>query len=298
MEKMFPGTIRKISIFNASRVTSELPMSLLCAIRAVFPFPERISLSSELSYENDSVLYIIICPAGLGSEKYNRCPKYYITYQLEPTFILQRETYRAFLEGAIYNWDYSRKNVEYLRSYDKIKIEYISPGFTYAMTTSDIMSGTYIYSDHKKDIDVLFLGWDVYQRRKAIKNSLEATGLRILFVSDMGLDGMSQAIRRSKICLNIHSSEEITCLETVRLNMLLSNQACIVSEELDDPEVDIYRDVLYVVPYDKILNTCKELVKDPDQRKRLAIKSYQWYRNTRDWNHIVDFNALLPQFES
>jgi hypothetical protein len=110
----------------------------------------------------------------------------------------------------------------------------------------------------------------------------------------MNLQGMQEAIRRSKICINIHSMDEMSALETVRLNVLLSNQACIVSENINDPEVDIYKDNVFFVPYDKLVETCVALVNNPEIRKRKAIESYQWYKNERAWNKIVDFKSVLP----
>lgn len=294
---IFPTTIQRISIYNASRVTSELGPAFLLSFRSVHPFPERINIVNEISYTDETTLYVIICPAGFGSEKYNRGPKYYITYQLEPSMILERETYRAFLEGALYNWDYSMNNIKYLAQYPNIKIGYVSPGFNYTLTTDDIMKGSYLYSDTGKDIDVLFLGWDIYERRRKIKDALVKEGLKVWFVADLDLNGMKHAIRKSKICLNLHSQDNWPCLETIRLNILLSNQACIVSEDINDPELNIYRDCMAVVPYDKIVSTCKELIASLSKRKRLALKSYQWYSNERAWNRIVDFNSLLPKLE-
>lgn len=287
---MIPDTI---GIFNASHVTTELIKALLYALRSTLSYPEKVIVVNELIYDNDNMLYIIICPAGLGSEKYIKPPKYYITYQLESLKVLEeREHYRNFLSGAICNWDYSRKNVEFLKSHN-INSYYVPPGFTSSMTTLDILEGSYLYSDYCKDIDVLFLGWDIYERRKYIEDTLILNGLRVLFVSGLDIEGMKKAIRRSKICLNLHFMDNMTCFETIRLNILLSNQTCVVSEDIDDPEKEIYRDHIKIVPYNDIVQTCVKLIGDPETRKRLAISSYQWYSNQRTWTKIVDFNRLL-----
>src|SRR5438132_216502 len=168
----FPTSIQTISIFNASPVTSELTKALLYTIRSVHPYPERINVVDGLSYNDKSVLYIIICPAGLGSDRHVQSPLYYITYQLEPTFILERQPYRDFLSKAIYNWDYSLKNVEFLGN----KSTYVSPGCSPNITHKSIRDGLYIYSDKEKTIDVLFLGWDIFERRQKIKNELKEKG--------------------------------------------------------------------------------------------------------------------------
>lgn len=290
---MIPEQCKNIAIYNASRVTTELPGSLLCAIRNVFERPERVSVVNKINYNDEETLYIIICPAGLGSERKQEKPKYYITYQLEAIHVIhEREHYRDFLSGAIMNWDYSKKNVEILKEYG-IPSMYVPPGFTYPMTTKELADGSYIYSDTGKDIDVLFLGWDVYERRKKIKEDLMRVGLKTVFVCDLDIEGMKKAIKRAKILLNLHFQDNMTCLETIRLNILLSNQACIVSEDIDDPEKDIYQDHITIVPYDRLVDTCITLIKDPEARKRQAIKSYRWYRKSREWNSIVDFCDLL-----
>lgn len=292
----FPSTIEYIHIFNASNVTKELPLSLLEAIRSVHFYPEKISIVPNFVLDNDTILYIIICPAGLGSERYNQGPKYYITYQLDPcppAPTLVREPYQKFLKDAIYNWDYSQKNINFLANID-IKGLYISPGFTYSMSKDDISNGSYLYSDTNKNIDILFLGWDIYERRRLIKESLLNSGLKVWFVCHLDNEGMKVAVRNSKICINIHASENWPCLETIRLNILLSNQTCIVCEDIDDPEINIYKDHMAIVPYDKLVSTCCHLIQNPEQRKRLALKSHQWYRSHREWSKIINFNSLLP----
>lgn len=290
----FPSTIKNIAIYNASSVTSELPGSLLMILRSIHSQPEKITIVNNFLYEDDLTLYIIICPAGLGSERYIKGPKYYITYQLEPTFVLSREPYRAFLSGALYNWDYSRRNVEKLRSFGNIKSYYVPPGFAPTISSPDILKGVSLYSDENKDIDVLFLGWDAHERRQHIKNALINAGLNVLFIINLNLEQMQDIIKRSKICLNIHVVDDMPCLETIRLNILLSNQACIVSEDINDPEINIYKNMITSVPYDNIVETCNNLIKDFTKRRQIAIQSYQWYRNNRDWRQIVDFNYLLP----
>lgn len=81
-ETSFPPTIKEIFIHNCSDVTTELVLALLSSIKSVHPKPWNISLSKGLEYNRDDVLYIIICPAGLGPTTVPM-PKYYINWQLE-----------------------------------------------------------------------------------------------------------------------------------------------------------------------------------------------------------------------
>lgn len=314
-----PDSIKNIAIYNASHVTTELPGSLLLALRSIYPYPERINIISnspirdandvsdqEFLCQQETTLYIMICPAGFGSSKHIKGPKYYITYQLDPKTIFDNEPYRMFLSEAIYNWDYSKINIEHCtkmlgessdspnKNFYDLRLRYVPPGYTDTLSVPDIVNGTYLYSDEGKDIDVLFLGWDVYPRRKFIKDELYKTGLRIWFVCTLDIEGMKKAVRRARICINIHHTDDMPVFQSVRMNVLLSNQACVVSENISDPELDIYQDNIVVVPYDKLVSTCEELIKDPVRRRDIAVKSYQWYRNERAWNKIVDFPSLLP----
>jgi hypothetical protein len=192
------------------------------------------------------------------------------------------------------NWDYSPKNVAYLARYPEIKSMYVPLGYAPHIAAPDVADGRYYYNDHGRDIDVLFLGWDIYERRRLIKEGLMAAGLQVLFTTELDLAGMQRAIRRAKVCLNLHGIAEILCLETVRLNILLSNQACVLNETLDDPEVEVYGDSILTVPYDQIVPTCCRLVLQPRLRQSMALKSFQWYRREREWTRIVDFNSLVP----
>jgi len=294
----FPKSINNIAILSSSHVTRELPIALLGVIRFVHPYPEKVNCVGEFRLNDETTLYIIICPAGLGSERYVTGPKYYITYQLEPTPILERETYRDFLSKAICNWDYSQVNVDFLRKYPEINIRYLPPGYSPYIAANDISDGRYYYTDDGKDVDVLFLGWDMYERRKKIKEELIQAGLKIWFVHTLDLEGMKQAIRRAKVCINIHVFDIMPCLETIRLNILLSNQACVVNEFLPDDELDVYKDNIMTVSYDHLVSTCVDLVNNLEKRRRLALRSHQWYRNERAWNKIVDFNSILPSLTS
>lgn len=297
MNIIFPSTITEIQILSVSHVTTELPIALLSSLRFVHKFPHKINCVGHYEYDKDHILYIIICPAGLGSDLYNVGPKYYITYQLEPTLILERETYRHFLSKALCNWDYSLKNVEYLQQFPEIKSLYVPFGYAPYIASHEVGDGRIYYDDDIKVIDVLFLGWDIYERRSKIREMLIQSGLRVLFTSNLDIYGMQNVIKRSKICLNLRSSSSVVCLETVRLNILLSNQACIVNEDLDDNEKLIYNSYIYTVPYDKLVDKCIELVNRPEERRQMAHKSFQWYRKEREWTRIVDFNKLVPDLE-
>lgn len=291
----FPSTIKSIAIYNASFGTRELARALLDAIHAVYATPQHVTITSTLDNDRDDILYIVICPAGFGASNITKGPKYYINYQLEPTFVLDRNTYLPILSAAICNWDYCQYNVQYLTSLYNINSLYLPIGYTPCISTNEIISANYMYQEQDKDVDVLFLGYcEAYPRRLKIRDDLYRVGLRIWFVSDFDLTNMQQAIKRARICLNIHNADNMNSLETIRLNILLSNYACIVSEEVIAPERNDYKEALIFTPYKDLVGKCLELKWQSQQRLDQAVKSYQWYSTKRRWNDLVDFTKLLP----
>lgn len=292
----FPDSIKVIAIYNASFGTRELAPALLSAIRSVHPKPWNIIKTDSFECNRDDILYIIICPAGLTMNDV-AMPKYYINWQLE--FMIGSynvANYINRMKKAIVNWDYSTYNIKTSKERDNIDSIYVIPGFNETISSQDILNGNYVYTDEGKDIDVLFLGYcEAYPRRKLIHENFKNSGLNINFVSDLDLEGMKGVIRRSKVCINM-AAQDTFILATVRLNILLSNQSCIVSET----SIDTYADSLYsphgvqFVPFDEIVETSWNLVQNFELRRNMAIKSYQWYKNERYWTNIVDFNNLLP----
>jgi hypothetical protein len=295
----FPSSINRLAIYNASFGTRELGPALLAVLRSVYSKPWLISSVDHLEYDREDILYIIICPAGLGIKE-TPMPKYYINWQLE--FLVGAYNVPAYIDrlrNALDNWDYSQLNIKIAAARDKIIEHHVPPGFIETIPAPDILTGQYIYTDEGKDIDVLFLGYcDAYPRRILIRDNCVRAGLKIWFPSNLDLEGMRQAIRRSKVCINM-AAQDMFILAQVRLNILLSNQSCIVSEKSTDAGDDhLYQQSgMLVVPYDKIVETVWDLVRDFEQRRAIAISSYQWYRNSRKWSEIVDWNSLLPQIE-
>ena len=291
----FPTTISEIGVYNASFGTRELAPALSSAIKSIHPKPCKILTVDSLEINRNDVMYIIICPAGLAKEII--LPKYYITWQLE--FMIgpyNNPGYINILRGALANWDYSTFNIKLLEGQYGIKSIHVPPGFNHTIASPDIVDGSYLYNDQGKDIDILFLGYcDAYPRRVLFRDNCNCTGLKTFFVSNFDLEGMKQMIRRAKVCINL-AAQDIFVLATVRLNILLSNQACIVSEmSIDNDADELYsKHGICFVPYEDLIPRAYDLVHNYEVRRDMAIKSYQWYRYERDWANIVNFPLLLP----
>lgn len=309
----FPASIKTIHVLSLSLSTLELEEALLLTIRPFCPSAQVVWLPED---NRDDILYILICTSDRDLSRV----KYYIFWQLEnfAPFPNHREVcmqtdvttplenyaalnkYRdcrhhlPLLTNALYIWDYSLINIKILQSIG-LKATHVQVGYSPSLSPNyNIIPLTY-GPDSEKDIDVLFLGNAAGGRRLEIKQRLEGTGLNILFTYGHKLGEMQALIKRSKISLNIHTSIPFV-LQTVRLNVLLSNCACIISEPaLDQDTQKLYTPAVLFVQEDAIVSTVQALIKDYDRRQSIAQYSFEWYRTERAWNKIVDFSNLVPK---
>lgn len=293
MHTPFPDTIKYIHIYGASFGTRELPNALMSSLMKGYGKPWMVSVTGFIEYNRDDILYIIICPAGFGLGVVEM-PIYYISYQLE--FMngnYDNGNYKDILRNSLGVWDYSRYNINILRGRDAILAEYVPPGFNEEISSPDVPD--LLYVDDNRDVDVLFLGYcDPYPRRLHIRDECYTRGMRIWFVSDLNIQGMREAIKRSKVCINMGVLHPFV-LAKIRLNILLSNKACIVSEfPVDGESVEEYKDsCICFTEYDNIVERVSDLLSNFKAREAMATRSYNWYKNRR-WEDIVDFNSLLP----
>ena len=274
-----------ISIYNASHVTREIETTIFNYIYRLFGKKYIVIKDKNIDYENQNILYIIICPAGLRSL---RKPINYITYQLEPSIYktnLHDPNYLDFLKTSLVVWDYNEINVVYLIEKGIVNAKYFPIGYDYSLSDPKINS----YNESDKTIDILFLGWVTpNSRRLKMQYILQEKGFNILFIWDKSPEEMRYLIHRSKICLNIHSYDK-GFLETPRISNYLSNYACVVSEVCEDINVMKLYSEGYVQfsTYDDIPNLLMKLLKDKEKRKELADKSFEWYSKERQIDTII-----------
>lgn len=305
---LFPATIREIAIYNASHCTTELAPALLATIKAQHHHPEKITHVTSYHCDRDDILYIIVCPAGLKIG--TRYPKYYIFWQLEYMPLkLADPYYLGGMFGALQIWDYSRHNIKLTQQqYPDLPIIYVPVGYNDSCSTPEIISGKHHYTKDIPNVDILFLGYVTPgSRRKIFIDNCVAAGLKVEVRWDLDVDGMKQILRRAKICVNMASAYPFV-LATVRLNMLLSNQACIVSEIPEDLDIlqEYQESGIVFCPYDDLVANLVALIKDDrtpskqtaDERRKVIVQqSYDWYRTQRCWTDLVNFNELLPTLE-
>lgn len=201
-------------------------------------------------------------------------PKKYIAYQMEQTnqpssghsWFTSR--YIDILKGAIAVWDYSLKNIQYLKKLGISRFEYVPLGY---MPCLDIIPRV---PESEKSIDILFYG-SQNLRRKKLYNELGGLGIKVEFCwNNLWGDELNKKISQAKIVLNIHFYEN-PILETSRLSYLISNGAFVISEPSTDPILDKeYGKYLVWAQYDHIVETCLKYLVDKEGRLQIADKGY------------------------
>jgi hypothetical protein len=162
-------------------------------------------------------------------------------------------------------WDYSTRNIEYLhRSNISPEARHVPAGYVPQLSRIESIA---------PDIDVLFFG-RMTDRRKRVIEGLADLGLEVRFLVGVFGQERDRWIARSKVILNVHASEG-SLFEHLRVLYLLANRKAVVTEpgEADELDPELMRG-LEVVPYDRLIESCVRLVRNPDARQTLANTGY------------------------
>lgn len=181
--------------------------------------------------------------------------------------------------------DYSARNVARIRALTgNPHVFRFGVGYDPALTRIPVAA--------QQDIDILFYGV-VNERRGRILDALQAAGLAVGTVP-LGIYGAERDawIARSKLVLNVHFYDD-KIHELVRTSYLLSNRKCVVSECDTQTEIDDdVRDALVAVPYEGIVEACRELVRDDARRRAQEHRGFEIFAR-RDQAEILA--ALIPE---
>ena len=159
-------------------------------------------------------------------------------------------------------WDYSPRNVRYLRKSLGLKhTEYLPLGYVPEMTR--------LRASFPQDIDVLFYG-SVNERRAKVLQQLTDAGLRVGILQGVYGTERDHAIARAKCILNIHYYVPAT-LELPRLGYCLANAKAVVSERRRETEIlaGLNAACAYA-SYEELVPAVKRLLHDAKARKEQA----------------------------
>lgn len=176
-------------------------------------------------------------------------------------------------------WDYSEKNIEYLKALDEpVNVKHVPIGYAKALSN--------IPKQSKQDIDVLFYG-SMNDRRNKIIKDLKAAGMRVSVLTGVYGAQRDAAIARAKVVLNMHFYET-QIFEIARVSYLLANKKAVVSEV--NPETHIDPELVECVKfaeYDALVEACKEIVSDEEKRHALEQAGFEGFSGLKQSDFLA-----------
>lgn len=192
-------------------------------------------------------------------------PEGSVIYNLEPLYDGCQSVELGYLDTLrrFPVLDYQRRNIEYLRAFG-INAAYMPYGHHPSMRRVEQRV------EANKDIDVLFFGSLISERRRKILEQFEGSSVTCTIATDCYGTYRDEMVARAKIIINIHRLDEHP-LEVVRLNYLLANGAFVISERGwdDDDNVKYSPGLVYADPED-LVTACHYFLKNPDLRNDIA----------------------------
>lgn len=162
--------------------------------------------------------------------------------------------------GRFTVWDYSRRNIDWLRRRGVEGVELVRIGHSPGLRRLPAVPA--------QDIDVLFYG-AVNERRMRVLEALAASGVRTVLATNLFGPERDHAIARAKVVLNMHYYDN-KIFEIARVGFLLANGKAVATEGGPDTELeDELRPAMAAVPYDRLAETCRALVADAERRREL-----------------------------
>ncbi len=161
-------------------------------------------------------------------------------------------------------WDYSRANAEALERLGVRRPRLVPVGHVPELTR---------IAPAEEDIDVLFYG-SINERRQAVLKELERGGARVHAAFGVYGAERDRLVARSRLVLNVHFYEA-KVFEIVRVFYLLANRRAVVSERGCDAEEERpFERAVAFANYDRMAETCLDLLRRPEERRRLGEEGY------------------------
>lgn|GEM_PF-41672 len=178
------------------------------------------------------------------------------------------DTYRALLQRSVV-WDYSDDNARALTMALRHPVRYVPMGY--------VAQFSRLKTHALEDIDVLFYG-AAHPRRLAVLERLAADGFAVTYAEGAFGAVRDQLIARAKVVLNMHYHLP-GAFEICRVGYLLANQKAVVSERNagEASAMDLSGGLLEV-PYDRLVESTRHLIKDPASRRALQQKGFERFK--------------------
>lgn len=216
-------------------------------------------------------LPIILGAHHLTPEIAEKLPSETILYNLEnlvegyPWF---SEAYLDLLQRFAV-WDFSAKNINILGQRGITGVTHVPIGYSPVLERIPRID---------EDLDVLFYGIRSPRRQAALED-LGVAGIRVAALSGVFGPERDAWIARAKIVLNLHAAEGGS-FEAARVTYLLANAKTVVSECNRAGEIDAdLATGLVAAPRSSIVDECRRLLADPDERKQIGARGRDLMRN-------------------
>ena len=250
--------------YRHSQAFFEIAESLVYAIRAN-------GYAAEADYNRfaPGAIHIVLGSNLIKAEQIEHIPADAVLYNLEQ--ISEDSPWMRSALPQLFQrhqvWDYSARNIQTLQAMGLGReLHQVPIGHVHELTRIPTA---------QEDIDVLFYG-SLNERRQKILDALRARGLNVHHAFGIYGRERDSLIARSKLILNVHLYPA-KILEVVRISYALANRRTVIAEGDADTEVyDGLENAVCLVPYDKLVDSCVQLVDDPARRFELATAGYAW----------------------
>ncbi|MBP2631233.1 MAG: hypothetical protein H6Q70_1861, partial [Firmicutes bacterium] len=133
----------------------------------------------------------------------------------------------------------------------------------------------------------LFYG-SMNARREKIVEELKQRGLTVITLFGVYGKERDAVIARAKVIINIHFYDS-SIFEIVRISYLLANRKAVVAECNEDTEIaDDLKTAVALAPYDKLVETCVELVNNDEERQLLEKNGFESFSLRKEVNILRD----------
>ena len=229
-------------------------------------------ITSNVIYSDPNYTNIILVPHYLYEGDLIRLNKNSIIVNAEQLPSWQFSEYHQFfffkilyLASKCQVWDYNSKNIELFNKLGLNHVQHLQFGYVPELKRID--------NNVEKTIDVLFYG-SINERRRTILEKLKEHGLNVVSLAGVYGKELDQYIAQSKLVINIHHYEA-EIFEIIRCFYLMNNGVAIISEVNPTTTIDQKEllEGIVGVPYDKLVDTCIELIQNPKKLEDLREKA-------------------------
>ncbi len=179
-------------------------------------------------------------------------------------------------------WDYSLENVRRLTALGARSVQFVPVGYAPELARIQPLG---------EEIDVLFYG-SLNPRRQAVLEALKARGLNVAALFGVYGEERDRAIARAKVVLVVHYYPA-KIFEIVRAAYLFTNEKAVVAECDSDTSVEPdLREAVCGVPYERLVEACVELVREPEKRRALGQRAHRIFARRREERILADALSL------